>query len=77
MEWRVTTSAVFGITLLVGHNLAYRASAEMMEIKIEDKVAGFDLPSENGGSPQVLFLVYTDRGVFNVGWEPLDVAPAI
>jgi hypothetical protein len=70
LQKHIKLPGLVGILLLLIHSLAYYASAEVVEIRIEDKAAGFDLPSQNG-SPQVLFLVFTDRGVFNVGWEPL------
>lgn len=71
MELSGRFTTVIGIGILVAASIVYYASAEIIDIRIEDKVAGFDVPSSDGRAPQVLFLVYTDRGVFNVGMEPL------
>lgn len=71
MEWSGKLPAAVGIPFLLACGIAYHASAEVVDITVTDKAAGFDLPTSDGGSPQVLFLVFTDRGVFNVGWEPL------
>jgi hypothetical protein len=53
------------LPILAGCALAYVASAEIVQIRVENKSAS---PSYRRSRT---FLVYTDRGVFKVGWEPL------
>ena len=70
MEIRGSLPGFVAVPLLEGDVAAYYASAEAVEIRVEDKSAGW-AHARDEGNPQVSFLVYTDRGVFQVGWEPL------
>lgn len=71
MELRGKLGAAIAIPLMLGYAAAYRGSERVLDLHVEDKAAGFDLPASGEGSPQVLFLVYTDKGVFNIGREVL------
>jgi hypothetical protein len=71
MDGRVMTiPAAVTLPLLVGYVGAYYASTETVQIRVEDKTTGWQQTQEPG-TPRVQFLVYTDRGVFQVGIEPL------
>jgi hypothetical protein len=61
---------VVALPLLIGYTAAYYASTEVLEIRVEDKTTGLQQTREPG-TPMVQFLVYTDRGVYQVGIEPL------
>lgn len=77
MEWRGKLSAGVAIPFMLACGIAYHASAEVIEITVTDKVEDVE-PSTDDEPPQARLLVYTDRGVFKVGWEPLylDFRPA-
>jgi hypothetical protein len=72
MEKAIRVPTLVALPLLAGYVLAYYASAEVVHLRIEDKSAGWGHSrTPQQGSPTVQFLVYTDRGVFQVGREPL------
>jgi hypothetical protein len=57
---------VIVLPILVGYALAYVASAEIVQIRVENKSAW-----PTSYRSRTSFFVYTDRGTFKVGWEPL------
>jgi hypothetical protein len=61
----ITIPSVVILPILAGYALAYFASAEIVQVRVENKTASTYYRRSR------IFLVYTDRGVFEIGWEPL------